>query len=336
MMKKVFLLGALAVVLVSCQGGDNTVENRQRFKVTLQTLGVDKGNPNLCVVTNAPYVKAEGTPLQTYLETLSQETGCSEKKGNLLFFRRPLKSPLITAVFHRKSGDCVVITPDRSRKKNATLKINRNSVATEDFWVKARNVLDHSDAFSIVSILGSWWLHAPKDFLKSAEHHGHVCPGLVFGYCMAKTIKRKYPLGQGEAYFFVANNPTFCGNDALRIVLGVTEENETFFLKGLSKEQKQEWSIRNGAGVLVKWHEHEKRGQGIILGMDMVKLRQMTGFQRPSKAPEEMAPAVFSLIPYLNQYSKFVMVLWSSTVDIKMFEELKRSGNNPYVVVGRK
>jgi formylmethanofuran dehydrogenase subunit E-like metal-binding protein len=286
-------------------------------------------------LTNALYVKSDAAQLKKYLDIISKETGCSERKGNLLFFHRPTKSPLLTAIFHRKSGDFVVINPASSKEKYAKLSMNRNSVATEDFWVKARAVLDHSDAYSIVSILGSWWLDAPRDFLKSAERHGHVCPGLVFGYFMAKTIEKNYPLRQGDTYFFVANNPTFCGNDAFRVILGVTEEKESLFLKEFSKNQKKNWSIRDGAGVLVKWHEQKNRGQGIILGLDMVKLRQLTGFEKPSKSPETMVPSVLSLIPYLNRYSKFVTVLWESSVDDKMLGKLKRS-DNPYVVVGWK
>jgi hypothetical protein len=112
------------------------------------------------------------------------------------------------------------------------------------------------------------------------------------------------------------------------------EEKETFFSRALSHEQRQQWSVRNGAGVLVKWNGQKKRGQGIILGMDMAKLGQRTGFKRPPREPEKMAPAVFSLIPYLNRYSKFVVVLWSSAIEENMFEKLKLSHDDPYLVVG--
>jgi formylmethanofuran dehydrogenase subunit E-like metal-binding protein len=322
------------VVLFSCTGGYNGNEITHLLPSALESLGAQAGNPNLCVLTNAPYVIADHGRMKTYMEMVSTGTGCSEKKENLLFFHRPKASALITAIFHRKSGDCVVINHQNQSKKTVAFTINRRSVETEDFWVKARTGLNHRDAFSVVSILGSWWLDAPQDFLKAAENHGHVCPGLVFGYMMAKTVAHDYPLQQGEAYFFVANHPTFCGNDALRVVLGVTEEKKNLFLKTFSKNQKEKWSIRNGTGVLVKWHEQKKRGQGVILGMDMDKLQQRTGFEKPSKAPEEMIPAVFGLIPSLRPYGQFVTVLWESPVEENMFEQLKRAEDDPYGIVG--
>jgi formylmethanofuran dehydrogenase subunit E-like metal-binding protein len=207
-------------------------------------------------------------------------------------------------------------------------------VITPDFWMKAKPVLDESDVFSVVSILSAWWLEAPNDFLACAQAHGHICPGLAFGYFIGKTIQGDYPLRKGQAYVFVADNPSFCGNDAIRVLLDVTEEKKNFISKEFASGEANEWSIQDGAGVCVIWDKEKNEGQGVALGINMPKLGEVTGFKKPAKKSHETISAVFSLIPYLNQFQKFSTVRWQSSVNFEMMERLKSSPEDPYKIVG--
>lgn len=85
--KKRITLFLLALLLCSCADGkDSSRDVSELLKGALQTLGVEKGSPDLCVLTDATYVKLGGGTTETYMEMIGRETGCSIGKGNLLFF----------------------------------------------------------------------------------------------------------------------------------------------------------------------------------------------------------------------------------------------------------
>lgn len=299
----------------------------------MKALEVGKGSSGLCVLTNAPYAHPDIRTQEAYIKSIDKAVGCSVKKGNLLFFRRPENSPLLFALFNKNTGICKIIRPD-SQEKISTLSINRDMVVTPDFWLKAKQVLDESDVFSIVSILGAWWSEAPHDFLACAQAHGHVCPGLAFGYFIGKTIQRDYPLRQGQTYVFVANNPSFCGNDAVRVLLNVAEEKKNFISKEFAEGESNEWSIQDGAGACVIWDKEKNEGQGVVVGINLPEIGEVTGFRKPAKKSQETIAAVFFLIPYLDQYQKFSTVRWRASVNAKTMERLRSVSEDPYKIVG--
>jgi len=332
--KKSMTLFILALLLCSCaEGKDSSQDVSELLKGAVQTLGTEKGSLNLSVLTNATYVKLNGRTTETYVDVIGRETGCSVGKGNLLFFQRPAQHPLIVAVFNRETEDCVVIRTDGRKGRSVRLQMQREKISKPDFWQETRGGLSHADMFGIVTILSAWSLKAPHDFLKCAENHGHVCPGLAFGYFMAQTIEKKYPLREGEKYVFIAT-PNFCGDDAVSLILGVTAGRKNLIVNALKPAQNEEWSIRKGAGILVKWKERDKSGQGLVLAVDMPRIREQTGFKKPLGGPQASAPAAMQLIPYLSGSKEFVKIVREFPVSPELMQELTSAGKNPYEVIG--
>jgi formylmethanofuran dehydrogenase subunit E-like metal-binding protein len=332
--KKSAALLFLALILCSCADGKEGRQDTSEFlKGAVETLGAEKGSENLCVLTNATYVKLNGRTTEAYVDLIGRETGCSIGKGNLLFFQRPAQDAFIVAVFNRETEVCVVMRTDGQRGKSVRIQMQGEVISKPEFWQQARGDLNHTDVFGLVTILSAWSLKAPHDFLKCAENHGHVCPGLSFGYFMAQTIEKKYPLREGEKYVFIAT-PNFCGDDAVTHILGVTAGKKNLIVNSLTPAQKEEWSIRKGAGILVKWKDWDKSGQGLVLAVDIPRIREQTGFKKPVGGAHASASAARRLIPHLGRSKEFVKIVREFPVGQELMQELKSAGNNPYELVG--
>jgi formylmethanofuran dehydrogenase subunit E-like metal-binding protein len=334
MTKKSITFSLLTMFLCCCADQPGSGQDvSQLLGAAVRTLGAQKGSPNLCVLTDAAYVKLAGRTTEAYVDLIVKETGCSVGKGNLLFFHRPASHPLIIAVFSKDTAECIVIKFDGRKGNTVKLQMRREDISEQDFWQEASAGLDSSDLFSVVSILGAWSVGAPYDLLRCADIHGHFCPGLVFGYFIAETIDNKYALREGEEYVFIAN-PDFCGNDAISMVLDLTPGKKNLVVKGLTHTPNKDWSLDKGAGILVRWHDWKDKGHGVILGIDMANMRERTGFTRPQGQPRTIAPAVLDLIPHLDRGHEFVTVVSEFPVDSKLMEQLTTAAEDPYGIIG--
>jgi formylmethanofuran dehydrogenase subunit E len=76
----------------------------------------------------------------------------------------------------------------------------------------------------------------PEDLKKCIEFHGHLCPGLVYGYLVAKeaitllTLKRS----KDEEVVAISENDS-CAVDALQIMLGTSTGKGNLILKDYGK-----------------------------------------------------------------------------------------------------
>lgn len=76
----------------------------------------------------------------------------------------------------------------------------------------------------------------PEDLKKCIEFHGHLCPGLVYGYLVAKEAKRLLELerSKDEEVVAVSENDS-CAVDALQIILGASAGKGNLILKDYGK-----------------------------------------------------------------------------------------------------
>lgn len=59
----------------------------------MKTLDVTKADPDLLLMTNAPYVKVDGACALPHLEQAQALTGCAVGKANQLFFPEAPEPP---------------------------------------------------------------------------------------------------------------------------------------------------------------------------------------------------------------------------------------------------
>lgn len=315
---------------------------RQLVRQGVHDLGVKKGNPNLCALTDAPYVKLKGEAAQEYVDVIQEETGCSIGKGNLLFFQRPVNHPLIIAIHREDSGDAVVIVQGSDGINTVRFNIKDDTAADPKQYGAIMKMLK-GDTFSVLSILTSHAKGAPYDFLKCCEHHNHFCPGVTAGYLIAQSIQEKYPIGPGERYIWFAC-PPWCKDDAVSTTLDLTPGKRNLYVKDMAEGQPIQGQRGQWAGIMVMWNAKNNQGKAIALQFDWKAVYHVAGLQAADLRPPggTSKPAFFTariksswaLIPYLGRSEKFVRVVKEVEITPDMLQKMKMAGINPYQIIG--
>ena len=365
--KNEFVVGGDMEIVIGPAPRPPTIEGS--IENGMEALGVEKGDPNLCVLTDAAYVKKDGNTTEEYIDLIQNKTGCSIGKGSLLMFHRPTDYPLIIAMFKNgtKENNCYVIAlKEGDAEPKAVLttvpiitKEEREKEWENEYWANwetsdeakgnwtaleddlGKIGLGRSDAFSIATIASMWGLDAPYDFLRCGEWHNHICPGVSAGYMITGYIQQNYPLKKGEKYTWIAC-PPWCKDDAIQTLLDLTPGKQSTFVKQLSKEQEAELPA-DVAGILVKWNETERNGAGVVLQFNWTEANAVSNINESSYFPPGFtANPIFwtsrlkgdwGLMPYLNQPEKFVKVAKEFDVTAEMLNRLKMAGINPYVEI---
>jgi formylmethanofuran dehydrogenase subunit E len=90
-----------------------------------------------------------------------------------------------------------------------------------------------------------------KDFKKVAEFHGHVCPGLAYGYRVAKAALRE--LGEkarDEEIVSIVENDS-CAVDAIQVLVGSTFGKGNLIFKDFGKQVYTFISRKTGKGLRI-------------------------------------------------------------------------------------
>lgn len=293
----------------------------------MQTLNVSKGDPDLLILTNAPFVRVDGISALTLLDQAQEKTGCTVGKGNLLFFQRPQTHPFRLMLFRKKDGNAVIISRMESHWTHDTLNIGPSTILQPAFWKKTDAFQAGRDMFTLASMANVWAKDGPYDFLKSAELHNHICPGLTSGYLMAHYILEHFPLEQGERYTVVAC-PVWCKEDAFQVIMDCTAGKKGLVVKPLSDDQKKQITIANPAGMVLVWNAEKKIGRGAALSFSFEALRKLS----PKDAPK--AAMVLAAVDNLDQPDRFVSTAAEFDLDEKRYEAITQAGSNPWEVVG--
>ncbi|MBI9089736.1 MAG: hypothetical protein JEZ12_11005 [Desulfobacterium sp.] len=326
MLKHVVTIIVLTLVAIGPASADDSRFNRM-IAQAMADISTVKGSADLLCLTNAPYVRSNGQPGIDYLKPIQELTGCSMGSQNLLFFQRPQFYPLSITLFRGSTGEAVVMTMGKSTFATEGLQLSRSNLSSKAFWEKTDGLACKSDFFTIATIAGSWALGAPYDYLKCAELHNHLCPGVSSGYLISKMILDKYPLKKGEGYTMISS-PIWCKEDAFQVLLDLTPGKRGMIVKKLTQEQKNSISVANPAGMLLITDKKTGAGKGVVFSFDFDRMRTLA----PKESPK--AALVFALVDYLDEPQRFVTVAKEFEVTGKMAEEMITAGSNPYEVAG--
>jgi len=301
----------------------------------MKVLALEKGAEDLGVLTNARYVRLDGKTTEHYIADIEMLTGTSMGKGNLLFFNERPKDSLLIVLAHRKNMQCVVIRYDGTRGQTKFLSLKDSDIQDSDFFWNATPGASGKETFHIVSILSAWFAAAPYEFLQCAELHGHVCPGILFGYFSAKGLIDKYPLLSGEEYIFIAS-PNECKDDAMLAMLGLTPGKKNLIVKVVDRRLIKKKNDGNYVtGILIKWSRSKNKGLGVVLSINSDAIKAVTKIELSPNVPRNVKlMAERKLLEHLSDYADFFAVEKEFPVTIELKNELMRAGTNPYGILG--
>jgi formylmethanofuran dehydrogenase subunit E-like metal-binding protein len=289
----------------------------------MQKLSVTRNDSCLLVVTNATYVTVNGKPALSFLDRVQHQTGCTVGRGNLLFFQRPQDHPLRFVLFHKTSGESVIISRKESDWRSKSLHLGAETILTNAFWDNTDRFDVGNELFTLAAITNSWAKGAPYDFLKAAELHNHLCPGLTSGYLIGRYILNTYPLQEGDRYTILAS-PVWCKEDALQVLLDCTPGKKSMIVKPLSDKQKKQISVQNPAGIVLIWNPKKQSGKGVVLSFDSERLSRI-----PPKNTPKAATILYNL-QYIDKPEKFVSTAAEFDLNKALMQRLLMAGTNPY------
>lgn len=300
----------------------------QPLSRAMATLDATKGDPGLLVLTNAPFVKTGGRDSLAFLSQVQEVTGAMVGRGNLLFFQRPQNHPLCITLFKKSGRRAVIICAGKPGWTVDVLNLGVKTISDPEFWKTAREKYPAGrDLFTLATMANAWAEGAPYDFLKAAELHNHICPGLTSGYLMARYILEHYPLAPGERYTIVGC-PVWCKEDAFQVVMDCTPGKRCLVVKPLSEKQKEKIAVDNPAGFLLIWNSKEKTGKGVVLSFDFNAFKALY----PEKTPK--AATVITTVRHLKAPERFVSVFKVFDLDEAKYNAIRQAGTNPYEVTG--
>jgi formylmethanofuran dehydrogenase subunit E len=76
----------------------------------------------------------------------------------------------------------------------------------------------------------------PEDLNRCVEFHGHICPGLIYGYRVAREAMRLMGVGRAadEEIVAIAENDS-CAVDALQVLLGTAAGKGNLIIRDFGK-----------------------------------------------------------------------------------------------------
>jgi formylmethanofuran dehydrogenase subunit E-like metal-binding protein len=282
--------------------------------------------------------------------------------------------PLWFAFFDKRSKDCVYLEPKSEVLETYLHREKTDRDATlEDFMklkdkevfatiakenIDADRLLNNPEAwqekmvakvfggneFSIFTISNLWTMGLPNDFLKVAELHDHICPGLTSGYLIAEYLKKKLPSSDPRNEYTIIAIPPWCKDDALIQIFETNVGHKRLYVKHLTKEQMGQLPeyAKNVANIIIRWEKGAEKGDGIVVAFDWDKAFEDTGTSRKDlKAFDTYRwwwmrlKMDIWMMDYLDNPEALVFTIKEFTVNSQAeIDKLKSAGVNPLVELG--
>jgi formylmethanofuran dehydrogenase subunit E-like metal-binding protein len=315
---------------------------------------------NLLALTNAGYVKVGGMESSIALEAITDVTGCSPGKGNLLAIHSALDQPLYFFFFSRKSGDSYyaetdgaairadgkasfqeILSQDPSRLfrhsvfKNISLARLFSDPEETEKEIKKRDYGRNWASLAVFSHL--WAKDPPGELIRAAQFHDHICPGGLSGTYIARFLSSGFTLAGEQRYFFIAS-PSYCKDDALQVIFNQTVGKNGMAVVFLSAEDQARLlpEARDAAGIFFRYDPKTGKGNGAVIGFAWDRLRQDSGAGKNKRFPFlESLNQVLWMVDQRDQFDRYVYFI--KTFDLppgEVPQNYARPGVNPWEKLG--
>ncbi len=345
----------------------------------MEELDFEKGDSNILALTDAGYIAKIGEyTSEEALDGVMMTSGLSRGEGNLANLHQAYNQPLWFAFFDKQSKNCVYLEAKKEVLKTYLDKEKTDkNAALGDFMelkdeeifapiakenIGADRLLGNPEAwqekmvdkvfagneFSIFTISNLWARGLPNDFLKAAELHDHICPGLTSGYLIAKYIIKHLPTESPRKEYTMIAIPSWCKDDALIQIFETNVGHRRMYVKNLTKEQRKALpkDIRGKtANIVIRWKRGAEKGDGMLIGFDWDKAYELSGISPELRAKLRSFGTYHwwyirlkmdvKMMDYLDNPEALVFPIKEFDVDSRAeLEKLKAAGVNPLVELG--
>lgn len=275
----------------------------------MKDLSFARGSSDVLAVTDAGYSIIEtgaGFP-DTYYTTegavdgVSATSGCTPGQGNLILLQRSIYNGLWFFFFEKDKGECVYLEVDQETLKTyldneaagvadyaAIMNLSDSTlfskISTEN--IKPSKLIETAGAeawnsnfteeifsgneFSLIGICAVWDKGTSYEFLKAAELHNHICPGLTSGYFIAQYLDENFPLESEDECYIVWSIPPWCKDDAFQTIFDATVGKRHMAVMYIPQDiqDKLYAEYQNIAGIYIRFNEATGEAQAVVLGWD--------------------------------------------------------------------
>lgn len=335
----------------------------------MKDLSFSPGDPNIFGLTDAGYIAQIGDyTSEKALDGVMMTARLSRGEANLMNVHKPYNSPLWFAFFDKGSKDCVYLEArsdilkaylDKEQAdREAAIREFLDLKDEEIFGIIAKENIDADkmlsdpepwqekmeakvfggNEFSLITLCNMWAIGLPNDFMKVAELHDHICPGLTSGYLIAEYIKENFPAESPRDYVVIAI-PPWCKDDALIQIFETNVGHKRLFVKWLTKEQSK--TLPEEAKGVANIFINTKTNEGIVVGFDWDKTSEMCEIERAWLKDFETYKWWWTrlkmdilLMDYLDKPEEFIYTIKEFSTTPEQIENLKAAGVNPLVELG--
>jgi formylmethanofuran dehydrogenase subunit E-like metal-binding protein len=284
------VIAVLLLLVTGASGADDSAAWLSAAEKSLSrgmaVIGLNKGDSNLLVLTNAGYGQISGATTEAFLDLAQVSTGCSIGARSLLAVHASIDNQLWFSIFRKDTGKLIFAKWTGEKFDQQVLNADPDKILTPEGWKSAASGLIGPNIFSVVSISLTWALDPPWPLLLASSFHDHFCPGVNAGYIVGEYLRRKIPLGIGDKYVF-ATAPAICPADALQVMFNTTAGKSSGYAMAISPKALATYS-RDGARpttIAMRVNLKADTCTGAVLGFSWDKAYKDTGVK-----PEEIAP----------------------------------------------
>lgn len=232
-------------------------------------LGNPKDTQHMVCLTNAGYAMYQGQDTQALFKTIRDVSGLSADTGHILGVHTDLAAPLYFALVHKAGPDTLPLV--MVLQNGATFKVSKpmdayakKGVSMKDFKFLGRF------AFSVVSIANGWANNFPKDLIRGALYHDHLCGGVSTGFLTVNYIKEHLPLSKGQRYTYMGL-PAWCQDDYIITAMNLTPGkggylSMKFHWTDVWKTADREYA--NLGGLVIRYDSEAEKGDATLLKFD--------------------------------------------------------------------
>ncbi|SFG58124.1 FmdE, Molybdenum formylmethanofuran dehydrogenase operon [Desulfotomaculum arcticum] len=323
--------------------------------LAMEKLHFNKGDENVLAMTNAGCAVIGGQTTEKCVDGLAAVSGCTIGNSNLLLVQRAKNMPLWFAFFNKATNEMLYLEANNTvlnkyptdletlaSEKIFTViaeeNIELNGLLTNnEAWnAKISSKVFGGNEFSLIGIAQIWSNpNCTYDFLRAAQFHNHICPGVNSGYLIIKYLDKHLPLQAGQSYKIIAC-PSWCKDDAFQVILDATVGKKGMYVKALTGDQLAmlPGSAKNVAGLFIRWNEQTATGDGLVLGFDFDKANELAGTSNMT-GPFVKIKTALSMMDYVDRPEIMVSTIKQFKISsASELEALQAAGVDPLVRLG--
>ncbi len=294
MMKKCLLLLSVLLLLVvpfsavlAAGDGDWLPAAGTALDEALKAIGANPADQRLLLLTNAGYGLIGEQSTEAFLDLAQTKTGCSLGRRSLVAVHTSVDEALWFSLYRPDNGRMVMAGWKDGGFGRQIIEAAPENILTPEGWSQAAKGPFGARLFSCVSLSLSWKENPPWPLMTAAAFHDHFCPGVNSGFIAANMLRRKLPLGPGDAYVFVTA-PGKCAADALQVVFNTTAGKSGGYTMDIAPSKASGYGSDGVPPFTVAMRVNKKadRCDVMVLGFDWAAAYRDTGVTAEEHSPK--------------------------------------------------